>query len=198
MIVYDVGANIGYITLMMVKAAGHSGRVYAFEALPSNVKRLIDNVALNTHQDRITTLNYAIIDTPRQIRFWIGPSDDMGKVEGSAGRDEISYPDSIQVQGISLDWFVFELGNPHPHLIKIDIEGGEVLAVPGMKRLLNETHPIVLVELHGSQAGRVCWEVLTECGYEIRRMEKGYPKVSSVDELDWKSYLIATYINQSR
>jgi FkbM family methyltransferase len=198
MVVYDVGANIGYITLMMAKAIGRTGQVYAFEALPANVKRLIDNMALDNHQEQITVLNCAVIDSPRQVRFWIGPSDDMGKVEGSAGRDEISYPASILVEGISLDWFVYELGNPNPQLIKIDIEGGEVLAMRGMKRLLNEAHPIILVELHGPQARQVSWEVLTQCGYEIRRMEKGCPKVPSVDELDWKSYLIAFPKNQSR
>jgi len=191
MVVYDIGANIGYITLMMAQATGQTGHVFAFEALPANEKRLVENIALNHYQDRITVLNYAIIDSPRQIRFWIGPSDDMGKVEGSAGREEIAYQDSILVGGISLDWFIFKLGNPNPRLIKIDIEGGEVLAINGMKRLLTEIHPIILIELHGPHAGRVTWEALTNCGYEIRRMEKGYPKVSSFDELDWKSYLIA-------
>jgi len=191
MVVYDIGANIGYITLMMAQATGQTGHVFAFEALPANEKRLIENIALNDYQDRITVLNYAVIDTPRKIRFWIGPSDDMGKVEGSAGREEIAYQDSILVDGISLDWFIHGLKNPDPHLIKIDIEGGEVLAVHGMKRILTETRPIVLVELHGPQAGQITWEVLNNCGYEIRRMEKGYPKVPSFNELDWKSYLIA-------
>lgn len=191
MVVYDIGANIGYISLMLAQATGQTGHVFAFEALPANEKRLVENIALNDHQDRITVLNFAIIDTPRQIRFLIGPSDDMGKVEGSAGREGIAYQDSILVNGISLDWFIFELGNPKPHLIKIDIEGGEVLAIHGMKRLLKENLPIVLVELHGPQAGKVTWDILTNCGYGIRKMEKGYPKVSNFDQLDWKSYVIA-------
>jgi len=191
MVVYDVGANVGYITLMMAQATGHTGHVFAFETLPANKERLVKNIALNDYQDRVTALNFAVIDKPRQVRFWIGPSDDMGKVEGSAGREEIAYQDSIEVEGISLDVFVFEWGYPAPHLIKIDIEGGEVLAVPGMEHVLCEAHPIILIELHGYQAGLVTWDVLTNCGYEIRRMEKGYPKVSNCDELDWKSYLIA-------
>jgi FkbM family methyltransferase len=191
MVVYDVGANIGYITFMMAMATGQTGHVFAFEALPANTKRLVENIALNDLTERITVLNCAVINEPGKTSFWIGPSDDTGKAEGSAGRDEISYRDSIQVDGISLDWFVFTMNNPAPDLVKIDIEGGEVLALPGMERLLVETQPIILIELHGTQSARVTWETLTKCGYEIKRMEKGYQSVRSIDELDWKSYLIA-------
>jgi FkbM family methyltransferase len=198
MVVYDIGANIGYIALMMAQATGQSGHVFAFEALPANGKRLAENVALNEYQDRVTVLNYAVIDEPRQVRFWIGPSDDMGKVEGSAGREEIIYQDSILVDGISLDWFISGLGHPEPQLIKIDIEGGEILAMHGMKEMLSQAHPVILIELHGPQAGQVTWEILINCGYEICRMEKGYPKVSGMDQLDWKSYLIAFPKDQLR
>jgi FkbM family methyltransferase len=191
MVVFDVGANIGYFTLVMTLATGQTGHVFAFEALPANIKRLNENIALNNFIDQVTVLEYAVIDEPGKTYFWIGPSDDMGKAEGSAGRDEIAYLESIQVDGISLDWFVFGLNNPAPDLIKIDIEGGEILALPGMKRLLIETQPIILIELHGPQSARVTWETLTKSGYEIRRMEKGYPPVRRIDELDWKSYLIA-------
>ncbi len=46
-IIFDVGANIGYVSLLLAKAAGEVGRVFAFEALPSNVEQLRRNVALN-------------------------------------------------------------------------------------------------------------------------------------------------------
>jgi len=153
--------------------------------------RLVKNITINGLADRVTALNCAIIDKPGQIRFWIGPSDDMGKVEGSAGREEKTYVESIQVDGMSLDWFVFAMNNPAPDLVKVDIEGGEVLALPGMTRLLKEAHPIIFAELHGPQAAQVCWEILTNSTYRIHRMDKDLQEVHRVDDLDWKSYLIA-------
>jgi hypothetical protein len=73
----------------------------------------------------------------------------------------------------------------------MDIEGGEVLALKGMPRLLAEARPLILLELHGPEAARASWETLTAAGYQIHRMEHGYPRVASLDELDWKAYLVA-------
>jgi hypothetical protein len=115
----------------------------------------------------------------------------MGKVEGSAGRQNIKYPQVIEVPGISLDQFVYQAGNPVPQAIKIDIEGGEVLALPGMRRLISEARPIIFLELHGPEAARVGWHFLTQAGYQIHRMQSGYPQVHTLSDLEWKAYLLA-------
>ena len=115
----------------------------------------------------------------------------MGKAEGSAGRDEYDYPETVEVEGLSLDDFVYQSGNPPPQAVKLDIEGGEVLALPGMRRLLTEARPLVLMELHGSEAARTAWEVFRSAGYRLRRMEKGYPTIEDLSNLDWKAYLVA-------
>jgi hypothetical protein len=114
----------------------------------------------------------------------------MGKAEGSAGRSD-GHTESIEVPSISLDDFVYRDGNPPPQVIKMDIEGGEVLALQGMSRILVEAHPLIFLELHGPDAAQLAWEVLTAAGYSLHRMTGGYPLVSSFDELDWKAYLVA-------
>jgi hypothetical protein len=73
----------------------------------------------------------------------------------------------------------------------MDIEGGEVLALPGMRRTLLEARPILLLELHGEEAARIAWKELSAAGYRIAKLEKGYPQVASLEVLDWKAYLIA-------
>ena len=65
------------------------------------------------------------------------------------------------------------------------------LALQGMSRLLAEARPLILLELHGPEAARVTWETLTAAGYQICRMERGYPRVPSLNALDWKAYLVA-------
>ena len=190
MLVYDVGANIGYISLLLAQFIGKNGQVLAFEALPANVERLKANVTLNHLQARIKVVHSAIVGMPASVPFLVHDSHGMGKAAGSAGRKE-HYLEKILVPGTSLDHFVYDLGNPPPNAIKIDIEGGEVLALPGMQRLLKEAHPLIFLELHGELAARTAWDTLTGAGYTLYRMEPGYPRILSPDALDWKEYMVA-------
>jgi FkbM family methyltransferase len=191
MVVFDVGANIGYISLLLAQRVGERGKVYAFEALPDNLARLRTNLALNDLGENVVVIPAAVVDGERRMRFLIGPSGGMGKVDGSAGREDIDYSHEVEVDGLSLDAFVFERGNPLPQVVKMDIEGGEVLALPGMVRLLEQVRPLMLLELHGPEASRVAWETLTDFRYRLSRMAPGYPPVETQQELDWKAYLVA-------
>jgi FkbM family methyltransferase len=190
MTAYDVGANIGYISLMLARLVGEKGRVFAFEALPSNTERWQGNVDLNNLGERMQLFCGAVADSNSPLRFLVHASGGMGKAAGSAGRQN-AYQDEIEVRGVSLDEFVFGQGNPPPHIIKMDIEGGEVLALPGMRRLLQEARPGLVLELHGQESIRVSWEILSGLGYRMCWMKPGFPQVSSPDELDWKAYLVA-------
>jgi len=192
MTIYDVGANIGYVTLLLARAAGESGRVIAFEALPANVTRLQNNVALNHMDERVTVVAGAVVDQAGTVRFLVHPSTSMGKAVGSAGREKMEdYLKEIEVPGLALDDYAFGPGQRPPQAIKMDIEGGEVLAIKGMERILQEVRPLLLVELHGHEAARAVWESLARHNYTVHRMQPGYPQVNSVDQLDWKAYIIA-------
>ena len=189
-IIYDVGANIGYISLLLAKAAGETGHVYAFEALPENAERWRRNIGLNGMGGRVSLFAGAVTQAAGPVRFLVHASAGMGKVAGSAGREE-AYQSEVSVLGISLDEFVYRQGNPPPQVVKMDIEGGEVLALPGMRRILAEAHPLMLMELHGEESAQVAWETLTTAGYEIRWMRRGYPLVASQTALGHKAYVVA-------
>lgn len=191
MIVYDVGANIGYVSLLLAHAARPNGRVFAFEALPANIERIRRNVDLNRLGKQITLMPQAVADKSGELTFYVHESVGMGKVAGSAGRREEHYQAEITVRAISLDEFVYEHGNPAPDVVKMDIEGGEVLALPGMRRVLMEHHPLLLLELHGPESEKMAWETLTAAGYSLRAMESGYPRIETPEKLGWKAYLIA-------
>ncbi len=189
-VAYDVGANIGYITLMLAQAVGNGGEVISFEALPSNIERLLKNVGMNSLAQNIRVIHAAVGADSGPVKFLMGPSGAMGKAQGSAGRMK-GHVNAIEVPGYSLDNFVYREGNRAPNIVKMDIEGGEVLALPGMKRLLNEARPLVFLELHGPEAAKIAWESFENAAYQIARMQSTYPSVTSLDDLDWKSYLIA-------
>lgn len=191
MVVYDVGANIGYMSLLCARLAGPGGKVFAFEALPENLVRLKRNLALNDFGGRVAVIPAAVVGATQEVRFLIGPSTGMGKADGSAGRQEFDYREAIRVAGLSLDDFAYCQGNPLPNLIKMDIEGGEVLALPGMRHLLEESRPILLLELHGKQAVEVAWDELQQANYQISLMTSPYKPILSLEALGWKSYLVA-------
>jgi FkbM family methyltransferase len=189
MVAYDVGANIGYVSLLLARAVGPQGRVFAFEALPANLDRIRANLALNP-QAAVAPLGMAVIDGNRPVEFLTHASGAMGKAAGSAGRKDETYGAAIQVPGISLDEFIYTQLNPLPQVVKIDIEGGEVLALPGMRRLLRGGRPLVFLELHGPEAARAAWDELTAAGYHLSRMDNG-AHILSFETLDWKAYVVA-------
>lgn len=190
-IVYDIGANIGFMTLLFAQCVESTGHVYAFEALPANLQRLRDNIALNAVDDRVTIISAAVNDRSSSTKFYIGPSSGTGKLVKSAGRSTITYRESIEVEGISIDDFIYQSGNPAPDILKIDIEGGEVLALPGMSRMLHEKRPVVMIELHGQEAARVGWDLLKKENYRICHMAADFPPILVLQEIDWKSYWVA-------
>jgi FkbM family methyltransferase len=113
-----------------------------------NVQRLQRNIELNTFAANIVPIQAAVVEKQSRVRFLVHASTSMGKAAGSAGREEV-YKDEIEVNGISLDNFIFQQQHPKPDAVKMDIEGGEVLAMQGMPRLLDEIRPLLLIELHG-------------------------------------------------
>jgi len=188
--VYDIGANIGYISLIAARFSGNQGRVFAFEALPDNIKRLKANIALNNLEARIEVIHSAVVDRSAPVVFHVHPSGAMGKAEGSHGRQG-HYAGQIEVPGLALDDFIFSQGNPPPRLVKLDIEGGEGMALAGMARTLAEIRPVLLIELHGEQAAGEVWHILEKNGYTLCQLRKGYPAIPRLDQLGWKAYIAA-------
>ena len=189
-VVYDVGANVGYVSLLSARLSGESGKIFAFEPLPANVNRLRKNVLINALESRIIVTHAAVIDTVQPVTFLTHPSGAMGKALGSAGRDE-QYNGRITVPGLALDAFVYDENHPTPDIIKMDIEGGEGRALAGMPRILAEKRPILLIELHGEKAARQVWNHLRQHNFSVHQMKRGYPKVTSISARDWKAYIIA-------
>ncbi|HEY60260.1 MAG TPA: FkbM family methyltransferase [Anaerolineae bacterium] len=190
MVVYDVGANIGYISLIFARLVGESGQVFAFESLPKNVGRLKKNIALNHMEKRVIIIPAAVVDRSGETSFLVHASGAMGKAQASAGRAEV-YKQTISVPCVSLDDFIFKQEHSAPNLVKMDIEGGEVLAIEGMQRVLIEKRPTFFIELHGQEAVRIICEYLIKVNYKFFNMETGNPCTTDTAQLGEKAYIVA-------
>ena len=138
--VIDVGANIGYYTILTGFRVGNSGKVIAFEANDSTYSFLMDNVSINYLADRVKLFNKAVYSQNQELSFYT--------TERFSGNASIHQPDKEyydyflvdkgmeekKVQAIALDTF-FD-NNEVINYIKVDIEGGEYHCLLGMQDLI--------------------------------------------------------------
>jgi len=128
-VVIDVGANVGYFTLIMAKLVGPKGVVYAFE--PSRELRgiLLKNIEANGYRDRVIIVPYAVADFNGTAKFFINRQHGQSGLQPRKGTTEI-----VLVPTTTLDYVLADI--PNIRLIKIDIEGSEVDALRGMQKTM--------------------------------------------------------------
>ena len=154
MVFYDIGANIGFFSLLAARLVGPQGRVIAFEADPGNAVRLREHIVRNdlpwiTAEQRAvwsetTTVSFARIDPSTS------PDRGLGHVTPASSSG------TIQVDAISLDDFTRIA--PAPDFLKCDVEGAEVEVFRGAQRLLAEKRPGILCEVHSEANRRILLE----------------------------------------
>jgi FkbM family methyltransferase len=140
--VLDIGANIGWYTLMLEKALGGQARIFAFEPDPLNFSLLSQNIRLNNARG-ITPVNKAVGDKEEVKTLYLYPHKNRGR----HSLLPLFEHGSCQVQVVALDEFLRK-ENIDPRrvaLMKIDIEGYEPFAFRGAKRLL-QCVPLVMAE----------------------------------------------------
>jgi FkbM family methyltransferase len=154
-VVYDLGANVGFYTLLAAKLAGPTGRVVAFEPVPRNLGYLRRHLALNQCEN-VSVVAAAVSDRSGTARFRDGPAHTVGTL----ARDERGY----DVQVVALDDYC---AAPAPRVIKIDVEGAEADVLRGAARVLREARPIVLLSTHSTALRHECIGLLAEAGYGV-------------------------------
>lgn len=136
----DVGAHIGYYSLIAWEIVGTTGTVVAFEADPLNAARTRENVDLN--DAAITVEQLAVSDTEGQTQLFSGDRPTTHSIVES----EADVTDSVETT--SLDAY-FEDCEP-PDMVKIDVEGAEGKVLAGMDQVLS-AQPAIILELHPRQ-----------------------------------------------
>lgn len=140
MTMIDAGANIGYYTLLAARIVGAHGHVYAFEPVTSTVTLLKKNVEINGYADRIVVVPKALSDRSSRSKIFIDKIS-----SGSASMYARDCKELIEVETISLDEFFAKNGHVPIHMVKMDIEGAEKLALDGMKELSSRNPGLKLI-----------------------------------------------------
>lgn len=160
-VVYDIGAHVGYYSLLASKRAGPQGHVYAFEPLPTNLEYIEKHMRLN-HITNMTIVPAAVTDHDGISTFQCAPSRAMGHL-GETG--------DLQVRTLSLDAWIQATCQPLPRVVKIDIEGAELRALHGAIHLLQRAAPLLFIATHSAGLHHACREFLVKQGYWVDELE---------------------------
>jgi FkbM family methyltransferase len=155
-ICYDLGASVGYLSLLMARKAGH---VYSFEPAPHAVAEFRGHIAANSFQN-ITIVEKAVSDCERVVNFAL--------TDNAFGSRIVESGKGLEMTATTLD--VFVASHPAPNFIKIDVENEEGRVLEGARTVLRESQPLICCELHSVEAAQAVLRILGEFGYKVMEL----------------------------
>lgn len=161
--VYDIGANIGYVSLSLAKRVGSSGRVVAFEPFPRNADLLRRNIEDNGLTN-VQLLEVAASDSCGEAVIRIAENHATASLVWHR-----SNPSALElvIKKVVIDDLVEAGTISEPKFVKIDVEGAEGQVLQGMRPTVAKAAPVLFIE--SSDAGReTVWYLLSELGYRCQ------------------------------
>ncbi len=175
---WDVGANVGYFTLVAATALKNRGRIIAFEPGKNAYARLTENLALNPYRN-IQTFAVAVSDREGEAVLHLAGdiADSSASLYPAAGAQAQAGQEVCRT--VALDQFLRSEGLRPPNLIKLDAEGAELAVLHGAQGLLADSPPLWLMEMEektlaaaGASKAAVA-HFLTGYGYRAAHLSKG-------------------------
>jgi len=181
----DVGANIGYFTLLAAQVVGPAGSVQSYEPSPSIGARLRANVERNNLGSRVVLHPVAAGAAPGEITLYLADAENTG--QSTTRPADAAHAEAV-VQVKTLDDTVPVDRWRSARFIKIDAEGDELAVLKGAQQLLSalpdDAHVLVEVDEprlrdRGASAGEV-FDLMDELGFEGERISNEYTVASYV------------------
>ncbi len=156
-VVFDVGANVGFLSLLAGRLVGQTGRVIAFEPAPVALAYLRRHVALN-HATNVEVIAVAASDHNGRARFSSAGALEMGHLADEG---------DVDVETASLDTLVEAGIVPTPDVIKIDVEGAELAVLHGARTIMVASRPVLVLSTHGLGSHEASCSFLRSLGYTV-------------------------------
>ena len=167
---FDIGANVGFFSLIGARLAGPSGRVHAFEPLPANVARIRAHAAANGFA-QVEVREVALGEESGRATLSVPEEGSWAHLERYAPDRDV--PGKLDVEVTTVDALVEGGRTRPPDVVKIDAEGAEVEILRGMEATLGAHRPAVICEMHGRNAEFV--GLAESLGYSVSNLEGTEP-----------------------
>ena len=135
----DIGANIGYFTLLAASIVSETGHVYSFEPNANNCKLISQNITLNNFSN-VEIFPYAVAESKQILNYHGGNVSSNGHISDKVDDQEAF----VQVEAVALDDILLKADTITA--IKMDIEGAEARALQGMHQIIKKFKPIIFTE----------------------------------------------------
>lgn len=163
---YDVGANAGYFTLVAAHGVGPQGQVIAFEPVPFNAQVIQKQIALNRLEGICRVEAAAISSQAGSVSLVIPDRNANAHLSNVIAPHLDAGGARVEVKTITLDQYV--AGTIRPRLVKMDVEGAELMALQGAGELLSSPNaPVLLVSTHSPHLEEDVKKVLAGHGYKM-------------------------------
>ncbi len=159
-VLYDLGANAGFLSLVGCCLVGNSGCVVSFDPDPDNCESMRQQIELNG-LDNWIVVKRAVSSEPGRLAF---ARTKPGALTGHIG-DPTEDEEVIGAEVMTLDMALESF--PCPQFIKMDVEGAEVRVLQGATRMISEVRPVWLVELHGREYAEEVAGILAKAEYSL-------------------------------
>jgi len=184
-VVLDLGANIGYYTLIFAKLVGEKGKVFAFEPEPDNFALLKKNVEINGYKN-VVLVQKAVSNKTGKLKLYLC-KDNTGGHSIHPFESPQDGNQSIEIEATRLDDY-FKTYDGKIDFIKMDIQGAEKEAVQGMSSLLKKNKNVKVVSEFwpsGLKQGGIepeeYLELLTGFGFKLYEVSEREKKIKPVD-----------------
>jgi FkbM family methyltransferase len=182
---YDIGANVGFFSLLAARLTGPNGKVISFEPLPANLVNLRENVRRNQFSN-VQVLPWALGATNEEQFFQVSERPTWGKLKSVGPDAPDKYLSDIRVLVRRLDDLVTDGTIQPPNFVKMDVEGAEVEVIEGAQETLVRYRPTLVIELHGT--GNRLTPIFARIGYCTLPLEERFGNVA---EAHWNATVLA-------
>jgi FkbM family methyltransferase len=144
--IFDIGANIGFHTLVFNSLVTPKGKVISFEPEDSNFNKLTNNISINNISNSISLIKKAASDKNETLKLYLAKDNNLG-AHSIFERDELS-KEFLEIPAIKIDDFVIENKIEKIDFIKIDVEGAEMQVIKGMTETIKRLKPTFIIEFN--------------------------------------------------
>ncbi len=194
----DVGAHKGYFSLLFAKLMNDKGKVLSFEPLPENCFWFRQSTQVNNYKC-IKLYPYALSDGEGTATFYLGNTSGRGSLFSDHNASITQKP--LTVKKRKLDNVLKDEGIDNVDILKIDVEGAELLVLKGAANILKKSKNVKIfidIDVKDKETKKQIFEFLNLCGFQMYKIGKKLKPIKRVDKISKDTYGLSIYATKEK